>query len=282
MSDNFLNIHKIEHSDYKRTESIIFERAYVKSSFPIHWHDHYELVYFLSGKGTHIRNGLSTDISSGSLHFIMPTDIHSITVEEPMEFIKIIFEESDVGNDILMMLSGIIPIPDINLEGSAKELFFNTFELCRLHGELHKNSDSYKHVSRCMLETVLSDIIYYCKNNRISNALPIIGSVRISLALNYIHMNFRRKIDLEDIAGYVHFSPSYFSRLFKSCVGKSFKEYLETVRLRFSAGLLSSTQLSVTEICFASGFGSLPNFNSRFKEMYGVSPTEYRMVSQLL
>lgn len=281
MTDNLSEIHKIEHSDYRKCESIIFEREYIKASFPIHWHDHYEIVYFLSGKGVHLRNGMSTRIVAGSLHFIMPTDIHSISVEEPLEFIKIIFEESDIGNDMLTMLSGIIPIPDITLEGSMKEMIANTFELCRIHGAFYEGTESYERVSRCLLETVLSDIVCYCKKNRIVSGIPVSGSERISAALTYIHMNFRRKIDLDEISGFVHFSPSYFSRHFKSCVGVTFKEYLESVRLRFAAGLLSSADLSVTEICFASGFGSLPNFNSRFKEMYGVSPTEYRLSTHL-
>ena len=98
----------------------------------------------------------------------------------------------------------------------------------------------------------------------------------IRKALIYIHYNFRRDIKADDVAGHVGYSTNYFSAEFKKAVGVEFRKYLRDLRLSFSMNLLKFSSLSVTEVCFESGFNTLPHFSQTFKNKYGISPEKIR------
>lgn len=58
--------------------------------------------------------------------------------------------------------------------------------------------------------------------------------------------------------------------------GESPYSYLMTRRIERAMALLRTSDLSVTDICFAVGCSSLGTFSTRFTELVGVPPTIYR------
>ena len=70
--------------------------------------------------------------------------------------------------------------------------------------------------------------------------------------------------------------PQSLSRFFKQHLGMTFQEYLKKIRLGQAARLLTTTDRTVTDIAFESGFNNLSNFNRHFRAAYGISPKEYR------
>ncbi len=93
---------------------------------------------------------------------------------------------------------------------------------------------------------------------------------------NYILRNFQNNLNLSDIAHNAHVSPFHFSRLFKHFTAYSPCQYLLEVRLNHAVLLLKNTSLTVTEICFESGFNSLEHFIATFTGRYGTSPLKFR------
>jgi len=87
---------------------------------------------------------------------------------------------------------------------------------------------------------------------------------------------FDQELSLNTIARQSHSSVFHFSRVFKQFTSYSPYQYLMEVRLKHAAMLLHNTSLSVTEICFASGFSSFPHFITTFSRRYGINPTGYR------
>jgi AraC family transcriptional regulator of adaptative response / DNA-3-methyladenine glycosylase II len=71
-------------------------------------------------------------------------------------------------------------------------------------------------------------------------------------------------------------SGRHLNRLFRQHIGITFGSYLRTSRIQAAKILLESTDLPVTEIAFAAGFGSIRRFNDAFRASYGVSPREIR------
>jgi AraC-like DNA-binding protein len=71
-------------------------------------------------------------------------------------------------------------------------------------------------------------------------------------------------------------SANYFSECFHRVVGTPFQTYLADTRLEFAKALLGVSQLSVTEVCYASGFNTLAHFERMFKRKYGHTPSRYR------
>lgn len=94
-------------------------------------------------------------------------------------------------------------------------------------------------------------------------------------ALYYIYVHFREALLLKTTADYVGLAPEYFSSLFKKEIGRNYTEYLTGLKLDFAYQTLKSG-FSVAEVCFLSGFGSVPNFNSTFKCIKGMTPSDYR------
>jgi len=71
-------------------------------------------------------------------------------------------------------------------------------------------------------------------------------------------------------------SEGHLSREFKRAFGESPYSYLMTRRIERAMHLLRRGDLSVTEVCFAVGYGSLGTFTTRFTELVGMPPGRYR------
>ena len=78
--------------------------------------------------------------------------------------------------------------------------------------------------------------------------------------------------------------PHLLSRFFKQAAGRGFVvEFVNRLRISKSCELLARSELPVTEVCFESGFSNLSNFNRRFQQLKGMTPTGYRrLVTQRL
>jgi two-component system response regulator YesN len=98
----------------------------------------------------------------------------------------------------------------------------------------------------------------------------------------YIDENYMEDISLELMAGKFHFSPSYFSILFKSYAGLGFLEYLIAVRIEKAQFLLKNTNYKVYDISEKVGYKDSTYFNRIFKREVGISPYKFRQVSSEL
>ncbi|PVZ20256.1 MULTISPECIES: AraC family transcriptional regulator [unclassified Pseudomonas] len=102
---------------------------------------------------------------------------------------------------------------------------------------------------------------------------------RTNRAVDYIFSHYGRELSLEEVAGHLNMKPTYFSRVFKQATGRSFVEFVNRLRISKSCELLVEGDKPVTDICFASGFNNLSNFNRRFQQLKGMTPTDYRRLA---
>ena len=79
-----------------------------------------------------------------------------------------------------------------------------------------------------------------------------------------------------DVAAHCGLSYNHFSSSFKKAVGRSFSEYITLVRMSEAEKMLISSEKSVTDIALSCGFSSTSYFISRFKNLKGVSPGQWR------
>jgi YesN/AraC family two-component response regulator len=83
-------------------------------------------------------------------------------------------------------------------------------------------------------------------------------------------------ISLQAIAEQVHLNHQYLSALFKTETGQNFSEYVTQCRMDKAKQLLRDTNLKVYEIASLSGYASSKHFMAVFKQIVGVTPSEYR------
>jgi AraC-like DNA-binding protein len=83
-------------------------------------------------------------------------------------------------------------------------------------------------------------------------------------------------LDLDALAAAAYVSRYHFARCFAETYGETPMRYLTRRRIERAQDLLRPANLTVTEVCMLVGFSSLGSFSSRFRELVGESPTEYR------
>ena len=98
----------------------------------------------------------------------------------------------------------------------------------------------------------------------------------IENAKEYILRNFNTNISLQQLAQHCYVSPFHFSRIFKSVMNVTPHQYLAEVRLSHAKILLTTTNQSVTDITFASGYNSIEHFATAYRRRFQINPTQYR------
>jgi len=94
-----------------------------------------------------------------------------------------------------------------------------------------------------------------------------------------IDRDYAQPLDVEALARSIHVSSGHLSRAFKAAYGESPYSYLMTRRIERAMTLLRRGDLSVTDVCFAVGCSSLGTFSTRFSELVGMSPSNYRRLA---
>ena len=105
------------------------------------------------------------------------------------------------------------------------------------------------------------------------------GSIRdfyVKEALSYIEQNFQNDISVEDISASCGLNRSYLGKIFHDTIGRSPQEFLISYRMTKAAELLKITSLSIADIGNAVGYPNQLHFSRAFKNVYGVSPRNWR------
>ncbi|MGH9092331.1 MAG: helix-turn-helix transcriptional regulator [Acidimicrobiales bacterium] len=100
--------------------------------------------------------------------------------------------------------------------------------------------------------------------------------VQLRKARDLMDLRYVEPLDLAALAGEAGYSRHHFVRSFKGAFGETPGAYLTRRRMERAKDLLRGANLTVTEICHLVGFSSLGSFSSRFCDLVGCSPSEYR------
>lgn len=125
-----------------------------------------------------------------------------------------------------------------------------------------------------ILMHLLRDII---KNE--STSQPLVSShaaPEVYRAIQFINEHYAEDIDARLCAKQMSLSYSYFSRSFNNITGKSFREYLNGVRINHAQLLLATTSLSVTQVAMECGYNNVSYFISVYKAITGQTPLRSR------
>lgn len=100
--------------------------------------------------------------------------------------------------------------------------------------------------------------------------------VHVRRARDLADLHYAEPLDLERMAAEAGVSKYHFLRSFAAEYGKTPAQYLSHRRLERAQDLLRATNLTVTEICHLVGFSSLGSFSAKFRDLVGVTPSEYQ------
>lgn len=101
-------------------------------------------------------------------------------------------------------------------------------------------------------------------------------------ALSFIEQNYALPITVEDMANRCNLDRSYFGKVFKDMIGQSPQDFLIRYRMSKATSLLVSTSLSIGDISVQVGYPNQLHFSRAFRNIYGMSPRQYRQQNKLL
>lgn len=117
--------------------------------------------------------------------------------------------------------------------------------------------------------------------------LSIRGSSTIAAhreAVERVILEMRKQLDepfsLDEMAKIACLSPFHFDRVFHEMTGIPAVQFLYALRIEAAKRLLLTTSLSVTDVCYEVGYNSIGTFTSRFTQLVGVSPRNFRHLAK--
>lgn len=282
---------QVDVNKFLKMGNLISIRAHTRFiDFPEHKHGYVEIMYVLKGSVTHIINGEEITLYKGDLLFLNCYASHGIRackkddiavnfIIKPMFFddalsmldknnyitnfiIDTLRNDTTRGQFLLFKTDGILPIENV-LENLIYSIITNK--------SLDEMNINKKLIG--VLFMYLSDYTFILeKNSKVNN-----DEVLSRVIENYIETEYRTA-KLSDISELLNISIFQVSRLIKLKFGQTFKEMLQNKRFSVAEKLLIETDLSIADIINNIGYENNSYFHRRFKEIFSLSPDQYRKI----
>ncbi|MGG6266032.1 helix-turn-helix domain-containing protein [Leptolyngbya sp. AN03gr2] len=98
---------------------------------------------------------------------------------------------------------------------------------------------------------------------------------KLQVAIDYIHAHLDEDLSIGTLAQLVQISSYYFVRLFKQSMGLTPHAYIVRQRLERAKQLVKTTNLSIAEIAYRTGFCHQSRFATVFRQYLRISPSAY-------
>jgi AraC family transcriptional regulator len=159
------------------------------------------------------------------------------------------------------------------------------FLLKELSNEFYKNLDRIEETYVFLLQSLFQ--LQQRESRQFQKIQAVKSSTRKELyqrlmrAKDHIDSCYADDVSLDKLAVATCLNPAYLLRQFKSCFGVTPRQYIISKRMTLAENLMISTDRSVTEICYATGYKDLTSFCKLFRHFYHSSPEAYRLQHQL-
>lgn len=100
---------------------------------------------------------------------------------------------------------------------------------------------------------------------------------KVQRVIDHMNANLHRKLGSDELARTAQSSPSHLGRLFKTETGMPPGQYLQIMRMKKAANLLTGTLMSVKQIMIEVGYRDKALFGRHFWRTFGLSPSGYRV-----
>ncbi len=255
-----MNTKRLSKNEYLQGKALTLSCREAES-VPLHAHEYYELELVLSGEGEQTLGDEILPISAGSMYLLTPADFHEFRPYTPVRLWNISFAEEYLPPDARAELyhrARFVRLNESSLQRAAQAASL-----------LHSEAQS----GECTLP-ILTYLLHFFAPEKPRGNSPV------ERAKAFIRTHFRENPSLSEVADFVGLSRGYFSTLFKEQTGKTFIDFLTDCKID-CAKLLLQNGMSVTDTCFASGFGTLSGFGYAFRKKEGISPSEYQRKTKI-
>lgn len=263
---------------------IVMNYSNAKFDYACHFHSEFEINLVINGLGQRIVGDSVEDFSGTDLAIIGPNIphrwtktgesmmTHVVTIQFPKETLDYRILSKKVFHPIRQLCNNAFR--GIVFSGATRSVLEKKImELPCKHGI--ESALGFFDILHTM--ATAQEFRFLLDDNREANtAIRESRSRRINYAISYIQDHFAENVTLAHIADNIGMSESAFSHFFKKRTNRNFIDYLNDIRIGHASKLLYETTQTISEICYASGFNNISNFNRIFKRKKGYTPSEYR------
>jgi len=253
----------------------------LKNYFYWHYHPEIELVFVEAINGIrHVGKNISgfvendlvligSNVPHLNFDYGIETDYHQIVVQFNDRFIE----------------NNIAPVPEFQ---NIKKLLDNSYLGLSFHGETKtKVAKKLKEMAQNNAFSSLLDLMEILQILAVSTEFEKLNKddtrirfflndkIRMGTVYDYIHENFDKNPDVNEIAEIVHLSTPAFCRYFKKQTDITFTDFVNRYRINQAKTYLLQ-ESSISEVCYRVGYESISYFSKLFKQLTGETPSAFK------
>jgi AraC-like DNA-binding protein len=252
-----------------------------------HYHDEYELHLITATSGKVFVGDWIGPFQPGQLVLIGPRLPHNWVSMDlpdggvPQRDLVIQFSHAPLvrASETIPELAEVLPLLEHAKHGIE---FFGLSAAAEAHWHKVKGSRGLKRFTAFC--DFMSDLAA-CTDYRLLSAVQLQSTDddasldQIDAVVNRITDQLANDHSAAALAAELGMSESKFSRFFRKATGNTFTDFLNRVRISRACQLLMDTDQQVNHVCYEVGFNNVANFNRRFLEIKGMTPSEFRRQS---
>jgi AraC-like DNA-binding protein len=252
-----------------------------------HYHPEVELIYFKEGNGTQFIGDNIQRFQSGDVILL------GANLPHYWRFDDIYFEDLSTHSDVSVIHfcenfwgDTFLNLPENSIIRTTLEKAKRGLQIASSSGQdLGKLVETIVSAEGPKKIMLLMEALIEIANSKQANVISSIGfrndfhqseNDRINAIYDYSIANFKRKIQMEEMAAVANISPNSFCRYFKSRTRKTYSQFINEIRVGHACKLLIENKSNVKQICYESGFHNFASFHKYFKSIKGKSPLSYQ------
>lgn len=253
---------------YEIRSQRLFVGNICEEPFPLHVHAVVEIVHMLEGSIRLTVGDQAYTLHPGDTIAIFPSVVHSYDdVPRDAKGLCMIFVPDTIAEfaGTFRTMRPVDPfLPAEKLDSGMIEALEKLQAL-----SMEENSPFLK----CNLHVFLAHFLSLLKLSTLDNQLPTNLAQQV---VQYVADHFDKPLTLESMSTALGVSRSHLSHLFSEQLNINFRKYINIMRVDQACTMLSETDMTVTEICYACGYNNPRTFHRAFIDECGVQPGEYR------
>lgn len=253
---------------------------------PQHWHESIEMIYITQGSTEVIIDQKVFRVAAGECMVVNAGIVHSTRNLEGNRCILL-----QIPLDVLARY-----IPDAQMvyfdvplrsddPRTVRRLTQMKKVIHRMQETADARADGYPLRFGSLLYELLYEMYHYFRSDRAKLLTPQDirkEGTRLAEVIDYTNEHYTEAISIAEIAGVIHLQPEYFCRYFKQCMGVTYLEYLNELRLACVYRDLLDTTLPLYQILERHGFRNYKLFRKLFFKRFQCTPGELRAQKQKL
>ena len=246
--------------------------------FRPHYHDYFEIFIMLDGSARHLVGDARIPLRTGDMVFIRPRDTHDYISRDgnPFSMLNITFSAS-TAQSIFSFLGDGFPSRALLTEKLPPAVHFSTAELTAFRSRMAAIS-AMDSSNTPLLKTTLRVLLFDIFTKNFADFATNVSTV--PLWLDSLCSEFRKAGGFtegsEKLFAMTGKSREHVCRSMKKYMGVTVTEFVNDLRLNYICTMLRSSNHTITEIIYESGFNNLSWAAEQFKLRYGMTMRQYR------